>query len=248
MNGPELRQLIYGIADEYGLPRELVLALAQAESGCNSDAERWYSYTREAKEAIAANDTQRLQTIVDSITNYHHSDDISFGCMQQTWRWSDEYAQQYGKSLVGRNDLAAIMDFRSKYLDPEVALRNAAPKLVRILARPDVQGDILMALYKWNRAAVGVMPPPGNQLNYQRSLEQAQKWIEEDAVSEDQPVPEHSFQFGFENKANELGAEIVGEPVEDEREISEHHTVQTTTTGVMWFQKESGVVHFLEGL
>src|SRR4051812_28395879 len=114
MQGSELHPLVYQIADEYGLPRELLLSLVEAESGRTSAAERWYQYTTAAKEAIAAQDYGRLQAIVDAITQSSNSDDISFGCTQQTWRWSDEYAALYGKDLSGRNDLDAIIGFRQK--------------------------------------------------------------------------------------------------------------------------------------
>lgn len=58
--------------------------------------------------------------------------------------------------------------------------------------------------------------------------------------------PSYSFQFGFEAKAQELGRDIVGDPIENEYYVGDHHSIQFTTTGIMMYSKEGNKVHFLK--
>jgi hypothetical protein len=64
-------------------------------------------------------------------------------------------------------------------------------------------------------------------------------------IPEEPTVPE--FQFGFKAKADELGPEVVGEPLEDEQYIGDNVSMQFTTTGVMMYSKQANIVHFLAG-
>lgn len=181
MRGHDLHQYVYCAAVRRDIYPAFLLGLVEGESRRNSAAERWYTYNvPHVQSLIAANDLPALQIIVDDITINHGSDDISFGCTQQTWRWSVEYSQMYGRSTAGRNDLNAILAFRLRYLDFLYALRMAAFKLQGLLDRPDVAQDGLMALFKYNRSAIGVMPPLENQVNYRTSLERSMAWYQED--------------------------------------------------------------------
>lgn len=61
------------------------------------------------------------------------------------------------------------------------------------------------------------------------------------------PESQYAFQFGFAAKAAELGEDVVGEPLENEYYIGDHHSMQMTTTGVMLYSKEANNVLFLPG-
>ena len=58
-------------------------------------------------------------------------------------------------------------------------------------------------------------------------------------------VPE--YKFGFKAKADELGAAVVGAPLENEYYIGDHHSLQMTEKGVMIYSKEANEVKFLAG-
>lgn len=56
------------------------------------------------------------------------------------------------------------------------------------------------------------------------------------------------FVLGMKAKADELGAAVVGEPLEDEHYFPDGTTsLQVTTRGVMIYSKAGNVVHFLPG-
>ena len=58
-------------------------------------------------------------------------------------------------------------------------------------------------------------------------------------------VAEFSFETeGFANKAGELGAEVVGEPRENERPLGEDFVVQFTTTGIMVYVRSLNETYF----
>lgn len=55
------------------------------------------------------------------------------------------------------------------------------------------------------------------------------------------------FQEGFYQKAQELGKEVVGEPVEDEhRIVAKDIVIQLTTTGMMLWHEPTNTTHFFE--
>lgn len=59
------------------------------------------------------------------------------------------------------------------------------------------------------------------------------------------PVPEFEFHFGFEAKANELGRDVVGDPIENETYISDILSFQMTTKGIMLYSKNANTVKFI---
>jgi hypothetical protein len=129
---PSKQDIIDGaiaVADEVGLPRDLMLALCLAESGEGLQSfERWSAWTYDAQLCIANRDRAGLQTILDRIAG-SSSNDISFGPCHQTWRWSPEYN---GHSY----DLQAILEMRKKYIqDHGYALRVARDQLASLWAR-----------------------------------------------------------------------------------------------------------------
>jgi hypothetical protein len=128
---PSRQDIIDGavaVADEAGLPRDLMLALCLAESGEGLQSfERWYRFTDEAKGYIVNRDRDGLQSILDRCAAVGTAD-ISFGPCHQTWRWSPEYnGQPY--------DLQSILEFRKLYLqDHGHALRVARDQIARFWA------------------------------------------------------------------------------------------------------------------
>ena len=54
----------------------------------------------------------------------------------------------------------------------------------------------------------------------------------------------YEFHFGFEAKANELGRDVVGDPIMDEEYIGENYSYQFTTTGKMEYSKKANTVKF----
>jgi hypothetical protein len=63
----------------------------------------------------------------------------------------------------------------------------------------------------------------------------------------DVPTSAYSFQFGFKDKADELGESVVGVPLENEYYIGDHHSFQMTSKGLMVYSKEANKVLFLAG-
>ncbi len=61
------------------------------------------------------------------------------------------------------------------------------------------------------------------------------------------PVPEFAFQFGFKTKADELGAAVVGNPVENESSLDDRFNIQRTTTGIMIYSKARNENFFIGG-
>lgn len=55
------------------------------------------------------------------------------------------------------------------------------------------------------------------------------------------------FQFGFKEKAEQLGAAIVGSPLENEHYLGELHSIQMTTKGIMLYSKAANTVKFMAG-
>ncbi len=55
-----------------------------------------------------------------------------------------------------------------------------------------------------------------------------------------------SFQFGFKDKAEELGYNVVGNPLENEYYVGDHHSIQVTENGFMLYSKEANKVHFIK--
>lgn len=58
------------------------------------------------------------------------------------------------------------------------------------------------------------------------------------------PVATYQFRFGFLDKANELGRDVVGEPLADELYLGSDFSYQPTTKGELRYYKGPNVVHF----
>jgi hypothetical protein len=163
-------------AEGAGIPLALALACAIAESGLDPRAERWGGSegTRQAREAIAAGDTARLQAIADRAWP-----DISFGYGQRIVRF--HYAGDHTASVP---NILAVR--RHVFEHPEEDLREMAALLQSTLARARrgdlsrCEGDELLgALIVYN---AGHLPAPDaswwdehpvNFANYRRALERA---------------------------------------------------------------------------
>lgn len=116
------------VADEAGLPQDLMLGLCYAECGdALQSFDRWHRWTTEALVYIERQDRNGLEGILQRCAAIP-TNDISFGPCHQTWRWSPEYnGNPY--------DLQAILEFRVKYIqDHGHALRVARDQIARLWA------------------------------------------------------------------------------------------------------------------
>ena len=116
VSGEDLRPALTAASEGAGIPLALALACAIAESGLDPRAERWGGSegTRQAREAIAAGDSSRLQEIIDRAWP-----DISFGYGQRIVRF--HYAGDRTPSVP--NVLAVR---RQVFENPEADLREMA--------------------------------------------------------------------------------------------------------------------------
>ena len=131
----------YRIARDVGIPRRLLLAVADAESGFSPYAQRWGRRTREAVQAITISDYGWLAAIVAT-----EWPDISFGVGQMIVRW-----HYLGDRTA---TLSNVLEVRQSVFDnPAEDLRQMALRLrwyraCIITNGPDltpVQGDIDLA-------------------------------------------------------------------------------------------------------
>jgi hypothetical protein len=179
-DGTDIREPLARAAEAAGIPLRLGLACAIAEGGLSPRAERWGRFTREAKEALAARDTDRLQQIIDRTWP-----DVSFG-----------YAQRIVKyHWVGNrsNALENVLKVRQYVFEhPEEDLQQMSSWLARTLAEArkhdlsKLGGDELLgALVVYN---AGHFPKPdedywqshaGNVVNYRRALQRARELLNE---------------------------------------------------------------------
>lgn len=170
------------VADEYALPRDLLLGLCYAESGDGLQSfDRWHRWTVEALGYIAAQDRAGLQAILDRCEAIP-THDISFGPCHQTWRWSDEYQMTNGQPY----DLDAILAFRALYIsDHGHALRVAAGRVAPFWRT--YGPDKVETLSRYNK-------PDGTatasvRLRYANMLELARQQLGE-PEPEPEPVPD----------------------------------------------------------
>jgi hypothetical protein len=142
------------LADEFGVPREVMLGCAVAESNLNPDA-------------------RRPKSPADDPAFWP---DVSFGLWQQTVRWSREYAdwcQANGHlpgAFPGHDVIARIGAF---YTDPEYAGRKAAPQLATYWRQ---ERDPLNCLCRYNKPNLDPFLNP-NRANYQRGLNEARRLL-----------------------------------------------------------------------
>jgi hypothetical protein len=224
----DVRAEIYAAADRQVVPRELLLALCIAESECNPRAERWGRHNDAALTAIAADDMEDLEHTI-ALINVETPGDISFGITQQTWRWSGEYD--------GTNRPRSILAFRDKYFDIKHALEVAAKRIKPFLNL----GDLVQTLCRYNKP--NATPTPATVKRYSDSLRRAVKIIAEETTVDS----EFWFDGGFLALADELGRDVVGDPIENEKDLTSSYRVQMTTKGMMVYSKEGNRAHFFEG-
>ena len=158
--GADLSALIREGADRNGLPIELLVALAIAESELRVQAERWGRHTARARAALAAEDHDALRGVVEQVER-ETPGDISFGLFQQTVRWADE--GDHSSSLEN------IFLIRDLYYDPAHATAVAGRKLGAFWRK---FGDPLEALCRYNKPALAGADNP-HRARHQESLERA---------------------------------------------------------------------------
>lgn len=128
----EIIEISNQLADQYNIPRALMLGCAVAESDLVWNARR-----------------PKLQS-----QDQEYWPDVSSGVWQQTVRWSDEYRVWYDSRGHWPDDYPGddiIREVLSLYMDPWHAGRKAAKSLSDYYQQ---EGDILNALCRYNKPTI----------------------------------------------------------------------------------------------
>lgn len=170
----DIRPALESAASAAGIPLQLALACALAESGLNPRAERWGGMTGQAQQAIAAGDNALLQAIIDETWP-----DISFGYSQKIveFHYLGDHSQSVDNCLAVRAGVFA---------DPDRNLVEMANQLAGCMATAQagdlspVGGDPLLgALIVYNAGHLPAADSPwwgqwaGNVANYKAALDRA---------------------------------------------------------------------------
>ncbi len=158
--GVDLTEIFNAEAAGNGLPSELLVALAIAESELNVRAERWGRHSANARQALAADDRAALEALLAQIDR-ETPGDVSFGLFQQTVRWADE-----GDHSIS---LQNVLRIRELYSDPGHATAVAARKLGAYWRR---FGEPLEALCRYNKPALAGSENP-HRARYRKCLKRA---------------------------------------------------------------------------
>lgn len=160
--------------------------------------------------------------------------DVSAGLFHQAVKWAAGYSLGDGSARPA--NVAAV--FQTLKTDLERAADIAGRQLGHWWAQ---EGDGLEALSRYNAPTRAWAANP-NRANILRGWEASARYV----VPEEVPMAEHSYQFGFAEVADALGAAVVGEPVTDEFPIGAGPdsgaggTLQITTRGVMVYASGAG--------
>lgn len=175
--GDDITRDLTSAAGEHGIPLELALGCAIAESGLRPDAERWGTFTTQAKAAIANQDMVLLQDIISRAWA-----DVSFGYGQQIvlYHYLGDKKPTVDNCLEVR---------RQVFNDPVTNLRDMCKRLEARLRQArsanllHVGGDVLlMACVIYNRGHVPVDNTEWTAIksrvdHYRRSLQQARDML-----------------------------------------------------------------------
>jgi hypothetical protein len=185
-SGEDRSDLINELADARDIPAELLVAQAIAESGLNESAERWayqrddgnyVNLTSQAQAAIAAEDWDALQHILDVINSYG-SKDISFGPGQQTVAFASVGDQS--------QSLDNVLAVRDQFLtDPAFALQTMADQLA-VYWHDYGDGSEAMGRYNWPARGLSGNP---NAAHIRDSWQRAQAYIDTSDVAYNPDVP-----------------------------------------------------------
>lgn len=153
--------------------------------------------------------------------------DISFGLGQQTVKYAS-----VGDHSASPENIALVRDW---YFDPAHAIDDCARQLGYFWAQfasLDEERRFLETSSRYNGGAGMAFAQNPNQRNIRRG------WAEAAPYERDDTEEEHveGFSGGFSDLADQLGADVVGEAVEEEHKLDKDHTVQTTTKGLMWYR------------
>lgn len=172
----EMVDLILLRADVHGIPRELPLGCAIAESGIRQYAERWGYRTAWGAAAVKTPQLDDDQAVLDAMAADGTPLDCSFGPGQQIVR----FAPVGNQTMTPEN----VLVVRAWLFDPN----NAIPLMTQKLADSyhDRRGRgfgqheaIMQALYRYNTG--GWAPPSGqfagNVGNYTRALDRARQML-----------------------------------------------------------------------
>jgi hypothetical protein len=169
--GEDLTALVVAAAQANGLPPELLLALAIAESELGVRCQRWGRHTDRARQLLAADDRAGLAELVGLI-DQETPGDISFGLFQQTVRWADEGDQS--------STLGNVFALRDLYFDPNHATTVAAKRLGAFWRQ---FGDPLEALCRYNKPSIPGAENP-HRARYQECMGRARAF-QDDVASPD---------------------------------------------------------------
>lgn len=227
-----------------GIPVQLPLACAIAESGLRPDAERWGRETTAAQGAIARQDWGALQAIINRAGS-----DVSFGLGQRVVPY-----HYYGDlSLTVSNCLAVRAYVFNHEAEDVWEMCNFLGDHYRKAGTADLSptgGDrLLMALCAYN---AGHVPTPSEAywttraatvVRYREALQTAALRMEEINVTEPTYVAPEDVTFA--TRINELGPKL-GSPLTDEMPITDC-TIQAFENGVLVMIPGAGAYLWPEG-
>jgi len=245
MRKEDLILLLRERAEATALPPVIPVALALAESGLRADAERWavpgHNFTEEAKAAIAVEDWDHLQSIIDTIVA-SGSKDISFGPFQQTYWYARERARQGWDDW----DQDHVRWVRGLYFSPRHAADEAIPTLKAYWERKQ---DPQWVLERWNRPNGEVTP--GVRAAYAAALRQAEILLAEHGEGADVDEALTDLWFAIIDTADyneEAGIvkfwkgnyKTLGSPVGPEHPQGNGDVYQAFTNGIVRWTNERG--------
>ena len=171
--GEDITQAIIEAADCYDLEPTDLLALLYAESGLDPKAERWGSYTANAKQDIAKGNRDDLLWVINQSWP-----DISFGYSQRIVL----YHELGDRSPSTENCLQVRSEV---FADPIADIHAAAYRLTDCFSHWTCNGTILSAMIVYNAGsdrrsdADWMRMWQGNVANYQAALDWAEQYRED---------------------------------------------------------------------
>ena len=202
--GEDIGPMLAAACVAHGIPLELALGCAIAESGLRPDAERWGTLTPQAKDAISRGDSVLLMDIINRTWP-----DISFGYGQQIVKF-----HYLGDQSASVENCLAVR--RAVFNDPRANLLDMCKRLAARLRQAQttdltpVGGDLLlMACVLYNRGHLVTDPAEWRAIqsrvdHYRRSLTQARE------VLAAQPTQGGTNMSAISERATQIGAEKLG--------------------------------------
>jgi hypothetical protein len=219
--GDDITHDLTSAAETHGIPLELALGVAIAESGLRPDAERWGTLTTQARDAITNRDMVLLQDII-----MRAWPDISYGYGQQIvkFHYLGDLSPTVDNCLAVRTAV---------FNDPVTNLRDMCKRLAARLKQAQqtslsrTDGDVLlMAAVIYNRGHIPVDVAEWTAIqsrvdHYRRSLAQARAMLAAIPTNDiPNSIPNGGTMTAIDDRAAQIGEDKTG-PKHSEIDVSE---------------------------